>query len=511
MNSDLFTDAPAPKADASLFSDEPAPQIGQLESFGRGAANNFPLAPQAIAAVSPGSYSQNLEEWNQKAAQAKAANPITYGAGAVTGAMAPLAIPGVGEAMMASPVLANAGLGAASAISNIDLLKNPEEAAKAGLIGGGIGGTVGKVAQMLPGPTELLGMATSPEAVAAKLANPGMKDASVEELTQGLPDVFNKFKTAASGVSDYADGLLSSSPYLNDGAIPKDAVFDVLKSARNAVGGRSDEAGSAAKTLGSWEDSLKSLHSTVSEQNLKAIVRDIDKDINWNRIRFDPTYQPTLEEQGLMKLRGGLDDVLKQNNPEYAKQMGLVEEQLSTARDFAKKFGLERREGEILPSDTSAGRLDKALVGSKFETQRILGKTKDLTGEDLETPLLLRQFKGPTPENPAGLPSKIAAGMVGAGLGHGLGVEGMGLGAVLGHRALHEPLSIAGRRGSEWIMDTMMANPALRSYMPMFNQAAQRGEQSIVANHFTLMQRDPEYNMAFSQAANMGMQQAGAH
>src|ERR1035438_4738899 len=90
----------------------------KLESFGRGVENNFPLANQAIAAGSAAlgdkDYSQNLAEQNQAISASKAANPISYGAGAVTGAVAPAFIPGVGEAMAAAPMASGAALGAAN-------------------------------------------------------------------------------------------------------------------------------------------------------------------------------------------------------------------------------------------------------------------------------------------------------------------------------------------------------------------------------------------------------------
>lgn len=494
-----------PVTDPALL-DQLNSQPGEVSSFARAAANNFPLAPQAIAALSPGAYSENLSDWNAKAAEAKAAHPVAYGAGAVTGALAPLAIPGVGEAMVANPVAVNAGLGAASAISNTDLLKNPSQALDEGVKGGAIAGAFGKLASMLPGPEQLLAKATSPEAVAAKIANPGMEAGDVDAMARALPNTFGKMRQVASNVSDYADSLLSTSPYLEDGAISKDDILNVIKNVRSQFTGRSDEGAQAVKTLEQWTENANNLRNTVSQNGLKEYIRDIDRDIPWDKIRFQPNYQPTLEESALMKLRGTLDDTLKTANPEYAQQMATVSDALSSAKEFSKKFGLERHEGQIVPGDTTAGRLDRALVGSKAETQRILGKANELTGDDLETPLLLRQFKGPTPENPAGVPSKVGAGMVGAALGHGLGVEGMGLGAVLGHRALHEPMSIAGRRGSEWIIDNVMSNPALRAYLPTFSQAAERGEQAVVADHYTLMQKDPQYNLAFSQQ----MQNAGA-
>ncbi len=137
------------ETDGGTYEVETGEGSGKLESFGRGAANNVPLLPQAIAGLSEGDYSKNLEDWNQKAAEAKAENPLPYGAGAVTGAVAPMLIPGVGAGLKASPILGNALYGAASAVSNTDLSKNPEEAAKEAVKGATIGAVMGKAGDMI--------------------------------------------------------------------------------------------------------------------------------------------------------------------------------------------------------------------------------------------------------------------------------------------------------------------------------------------------------------------------
>jgi hypothetical protein len=107
---------------------------GKLEAFGRAAVNNLPAGGQlgalGTAAIKNEPYSQAMEEFNQKAAEAKAEHPVAYGAGAVTGSLAPLAIPGVGEAMAAAPVATGAGLGALNAVGNTDITQNPGEALK---------------------------------------------------------------------------------------------------------------------------------------------------------------------------------------------------------------------------------------------------------------------------------------------------------------------------------------------------------------------------------------------
>lgn len=168
-NNDLFTDEPAPEQSGSLFTNDPAPEsIGKGESFLRGAGNNFPLAPQAIAAgeaatglSDKGGYSKDLSDWKLKASEAKAANPISYGAGAVSGAVAPAFIPGVGEALEASPIAGNAILGAANAVSDTDLTKNPEDTLKQAAIGAGTGAaTAGLVGALAPKAESLENLAS---------------------------------------------------------------------------------------------------------------------------------------------------------------------------------------------------------------------------------------------------------------------------------------------------------------------------------------------------------------
>lgn len=140
---------------------KPPPNI--LESGIHGIVNNIPLGPQIASGVDAllgtghkGNYSENLADYNQKFSEAKKEHPVAYGAGAVTGALAPLAIPGVGEALSASPIMGNAALGAANAISNTDLMNKPTQALKEAGVGALIGGTVGGVMnKLMPSKTGL--------------------------------------------------------------------------------------------------------------------------------------------------------------------------------------------------------------------------------------------------------------------------------------------------------------------------------------------------------------------
>lgn len=205
---------------------------GMLESAERGAANNFPLAPQAISALSPGDYSQNLSQWNQKAAQAKAINPISYGTGAVAGAAAPLAIPGVGEAMEAAPIATNAALGVANAVSNTDLLKQPGEAAKQAVLGGATGAGVGALMPSGATASDYLEDFANKKAVQALNIKPGELGVPGEQI-QNMGNMANelglmkgsteeKFNTAkdmtqqiGKQIEDLGEGkvLIDASPY----------------------------------------------------------------------------------------------------------------------------------------------------------------------------------------------------------------------------------------------------------------------------------------------------------
>ena len=194
---------PSPSSGNIAFDDE---QPGQLESFGRAAANNFPLAPQAIAGgeslLGSGDYSKNLADWNAKAAAAKAANPITYGAGAVAGAAAPLLIPGVGEALEASPIAGNALYGAANAVSNKDLSKDVGGTLKDAAIGGGLGAaTAGAVGAITPSADTLENIA-SKKAIQSIELPPGIVGAMSPAEREEMADFIQGNNLVGSNKSD---------------------------------------------------------------------------------------------------------------------------------------------------------------------------------------------------------------------------------------------------------------------------------------------------------------------
>lgn len=149
-----WQDDPVVSSSGSDWKNDPVVDTPSVpESFGHGAVNNFPFGGQLAAGVKSISndkgYSQNLEDWNVQTPIDKEAHPVAYGTGAVAGAVAPLLIPGVGEALKAAPIAGNAALGAANALGNTNLTKDPKEIAKEGIEGLAVGAGMGKAGELV--------------------------------------------------------------------------------------------------------------------------------------------------------------------------------------------------------------------------------------------------------------------------------------------------------------------------------------------------------------------------
>lgn len=259
----------------------------KLESFARGAGNNFPLAPQAIAGgealLGDKGYSENLADWNQKAADAKKANPVSYGAGAVTGAVAPLLIPGVGEALEAAPLAGNAVLGAANAISNKDLSKDPlgtvEEAGKGAAFGAGTAAALGKVGGMFSSVGDRLEANSTSQALdlnarsITRMAR-GLHDP--EETMLGVNKEMNELMPGIIGPMDTAASKFNKLLAAHDAA-GKD-LGQVVDSVSGAYGNKIPEATEAISELKAAANKYKG-HGADFDVQAKAALDDLAMDL----------------------------------------------------------------------------------------------------------------------------------------------------------------------------------------------------------------------------------------
>jgi hypothetical protein len=344
------------ETDHGTYEVETEDPIGKPESFGRGAANNFPLAPQAIAGLSSGDYSKNLADWNAKAAQAKSANPITYGAGAVTGAMALLAIPGVGEAMAANPIAANAALGAASAMSNTDVLQHPEEAAKdvvkGGLIGGATAGVLGKLGKAIPDEAALTAKAEKNAVQSLGLPSKSMIDAGKagsmgkfanenQDLIQGsLSDRYNAAQALKSKFGEQVGAAKEGAASFTNAA--DTAQFtDPLMAKAEANAGRMDpyfKSQGNVYTHGA-QDIQQNGTSIEGLQSLKSAYGDRAFNSATGEVKDEAA------KDVYVQISRAMDKLVGNSAPEYQAAKTGYNQAIQASEGLGKQLGVERTEG----------------------------------------------------------------------------------------------------------------------------------------------------------------------
>lgn len=209
-----------------------------LESAGRGALRNFPLAQQAAAAVAPWNplskektYGAELQHLTEAAEQGKEQNPKAYYTGATAGTIAPMAIPFAGGALkLAGPALEAAevaggagalggGLNAAAqSLSDTNLTDmKGKDYANAG-ISAALGATLGKMfggakagAKAAPAIAEA---APAVEAVAPKIIPKAAKEVA--------PDVLQS--VAGSAIPPAPLGAVSHKPVAADFTPPPERL-----------------------------------------------------------------------------------------------------------------------------------------------------------------------------------------------------------------------------------------------------------------------------------------------
>lgn len=190
-----------PVTDPGLISqlDALSPTTTALGAAGRGALDAVPFGDKAAAGVqaaldpTPKSYKDYLSELDMLVGADKEQHPIAHDVGEVAGTAAPLAIPGVGEALSAESIAGRASIGAGlgalqGASSNRDTANLPSDVLKDAAIGGVAGPAVGKLADVLAG--------------AGRGVGKGLSDALHDNPSPSIPDKVSAFTpppTAATG------------------------------------------------------------------------------------------------------------------------------------------------------------------------------------------------------------------------------------------------------------------------------------------------------------------------
>ena len=264
-------------------------------------------------------YSENLKDWNAQTPIDKEAHPGAYGAGAVAGAVAPLFIPGVGGALKAAPVAMNAGLGALSAAGNTDLSEHPVEAAKDALEGGVIGGTIGKVGDVIGNGVSAAKQYLAPAAKriesnaiagaldlnshAIRRLSPGTTNP--EEMTGVINDKIKKLFPDFVGLTDTAGSKMNKLIIAHDQA--GDAIGKVVDSTTQKAGGVLPEVNDAITKL---TTAAKKFANRTSPENTEARSILTDKVLDLQ----DLQKSGQLNFQNLYEVKKGIGESFKNPN-----------------------------------------------------------------------------------------------------------------------------------------------------------------------------------------------------
>lgn len=344
---------------------------------------------------------------------------------------------------------------------------------------------------------------TPEEAVLARMENPNaVKTAfSHADLADQMSGSVKNLSETIKSLSDEASKTLSSSPYIEDGAIPKTKIAAAIKSARRDLGGVfSNDAQAASGALERVAGYYKKLKSTVSEAQVKDLIQQIDGDIDWKNVAANKT------NKALAGVRTRLDAMLKSQNTNYKEAMVPVDESMRVMGKIQKTFGIENEpQRGFFPNDQAPNRLRTALKEDKLGTQRTLDRFQKLTGEDWATKIKNANAKeaferagkgmGSTRSNAGAAIGTSLGGMVAGWAGSG---PGAAIGAVAGAVA-----DVYGPKVAARLTDAL-ANPAMARYVSVLENAAAKGAQNVAATHAVLMETDKKYAEAVAGGRTSG-------
>lgn len=215
FNPNLPYEATKPKFDPSQPF-ETAEDVSQLESAIRGIVQGVSLGfadeitGALEAAISDKTYAQARDESRKKYEEAKASNPITYGAGEIGGAIGTALIPGLGGATLGKLTLQGAaqGLGNSKADLTDPTLDNMGRAAVDTAIGAGTGVLAAGAAKAIPAAGGLIkrgleGVAESPLLAKVAKMQPGPRAAekAIQYLDLADPVIVPKAAKALNEMS----------------------------------------------------------------------------------------------------------------------------------------------------------------------------------------------------------------------------------------------------------------------------------------------------------------------
>ncbi len=513
----------------------PAPEVGQLESLGRGALQGATLgfSDEAIGGLEAlwdkmssdeksktfsDLYKQHRDESRAANKRAEEANPKSYMGGQLGGGLATALVPGLGEMNIAKM----GALGATQAIgdSNAD---NVADLAKDAAIGGvtgaavqGIGEKVlapalsaakGKIGELADTSLKKFGkvVANIPEEYTERyLQRPGEinKALDVEGVAQYLhDDALPQMREKLSGLSTDAWNTLNTAPTIDKAeALGVADLFkqELLKGPKGNLT-RTAGTGGAADKINAVEGQLKQLMDAygdkLSEADMKSIIQGLQSK-GWAESGAPAT---SLSGEALADLSSEYNRFLKTRNPDYASAMEPVAQSTQALKDIEKNFINRTNPDDLSKAVRNLNRFDRvnqdslnimddvagtgftdmakdALVKQSFEKADTAGSRKTIAGAIL---------------------GRAAEGALGGTIGYVAG-DHSGTGAAVGAIAGMSMDKYAGKL-VKGLLDASISGQQFANafkntkFATILSNAATRGNSALAATHFLLQQNDPNY------------------
>lgn len=442
-------------------------------------------------------YRQARDSFQADAKTSAEANPATSFAGNIAGGLTNPLFQGA----TSLPKLAGAGAVQGLGVSEADLTKGELKDAAIdtglGALGGGLGYGAGKLAGWIGGLGKKAGkkaltlFGPHEEAINARAAGKAQPNAkNYATLAEDMGATLRSLGEETQALDQEAWNTLS-----HEADIPKGYVVEPLNDALEKLTLQGKTIGKTDKQVQSalleLKGDLEQLGEGLSERDLKAIIRKMDDNINWDDQSADK-LNTTLE-----KIRNQYDQSLKFKNKSYKDAMAPVAERTGLLKDLRRQFNFRNTPGEgLLPTDTTASKIQTSLRDTKAITQENLAKLKELTGQDYPALVkdyqLSQQFDKTAPN---GSRRTALGAAVGGFLGHtllpGLGIPGgaaagAGAGAVLdryGGAAVGSLLDSYVKAGN---------SQAFGKFAPVIEQAVKRGPEAT-AILGSILATNPEF------------------
>ncbi|WP_374028338.1 hypothetical protein ACES2J_08375 [Bdellovibrio bacteriovorus] len=515
-------------------------ETSELESALRGLAQggSFGFADEITggieALLSGKSYEQARDESRAAYQAAQEANPISFGAGEIGGAVGTAFIPGLGalnagkaasfagRAGLAAGQGALTGLGQSEATEAKDMLLDSAKGAAIGAVAQGVGEKVlapafSKVSNALSKADDATNwtlkktgkvLANIPEEYSDRyMKNPeAVRNAmSREDLAASLLDETGGMGQLKDKIA--LDDWLAWNELDTNTVIPKtEFLDDALNTLKkdildpNDTLSRTSGFGASDQKLGAIEKELDKINQafgkTMSESDLKAIIQDLRK----VAYSYEGSPKYTHQGEGLRDLANYFDQVLKGGNKEYEKLMGPVADKTRLLKDLERNFINKQDTDSYDKFISKVSRWQNADDASSIK--RSLGALDDITGtsisDDIDNTLTREAFSkadtngsrktmfGTVIGGGAGsIVGGPVGGLIGGAIGGAAGQIGDKYAGVIFKNILDG--KIAAGKGLQYLA------PKLGKYSAPLMEAAKRGNRALAATHFILSQRDPEY------------------